>query len=58
MQDSIKNHNLNFFIVIIFILIAIFLPKGEPILLHLLRYRVFAVKDHDFIPCASHLQQH
>ena len=24
---------------------------------HLLHYRVLAVKDHSFIPCASHLQQ-
>jgi len=31
--------------------------SGEPISPHLLRYRVFAVKDHSFIPCASYLRQ-
>ena len=35
----------------------IFYLIGEPILRHLLRYRVFAVKDHSFIPCALHLTQ-
>jgi hypothetical protein len=29
--------------------------KGEPILLHLRRYRPFAVKDHSGMPCALHL---
>jgi hypothetical protein len=46
-----------FFLFLVLILIAIFLPPGEPISPHLLRYRVLAVKDHSFAPCASHLQQ-
>jgi len=35
----------------------IFYLSGEPISLHLLRYRAFVVKDHDIMPCALHLQQ-
>ena len=31
--------------------------SGVPILLHLLRYRAFAVEIHSCMPCASHLQQ-
>jgi hypothetical protein len=34
----------------------IFYLTGEPISLHLLCCKAFAVKDHSFIPCASHLQ--
>jgi hypothetical protein len=34
-----------------------FYPPGEPILPHLLRYRVLAVKDHSFAPCALYLWQ-
>jgi len=30
---------------------------GEPISLHLLRYKTFAVKDPTVMSCASHLQQ-
>jgi len=40
-----------------FILIAIFYLSGEPISLYLLRYKAFAVKDHTFMPFASHLQR-
>ena len=40
-----------------YFIIDIFYSTSEPILPHLLRYRVFAVKDHSFIPCALHLQQ-
>jgi len=39
------------------LIIDIFYPPGEPTLPHLLRYRVFAVKYHSFIPCALHLQK-
>ncbi|HHF51667.1 MAG TPA: hypothetical protein ENL46_03160 [Candidatus Aminicenantes bacterium] len=35
----------------------IFYLTGEPISQHLLCYRAFAVKNHSFIPCASHLQR-
>ncbi len=38
-------------------IISNFYPMGEPILLHLLRYSAFVVKDHNFIRCALHLQQ-
>jgi len=37
--------------------IGIFYPAGKPILMHLLRYRAFAVDNHSCIPCASHLHQ-
>ncbi len=39
------------------IYIGIFNPMGEPILMHLLRYRAFAVDNHSCIPCASHIHQ-
>jgi len=42
---------------ILYFIIGSFYPSGEPISLHLLRYRAFAVKGHDFMPCASHLQR-
>jgi len=38
-------------------IIGTFYPPGEPISLHLLRYRAFAVKGHSFTPCALHLRQ-
>ncbi len=38
-------------------IISNFYPMGEPILLHLLRYSAFVVKDHNFMRCALHLQQ-
>jgi len=40
-----------------YLIIGIFYLTGEPISLYLHRYRVLAVKDHSFAPCASHLQQ-
>jgi len=40
-----------------FLNIGILYLKGEPILLHLLRYSAFVVKDHNFMCCALHLQQ-
>jgi len=46
-----------FVFVFTFILSPFFYLTGKPISLHLLRYRVLAVKDHSFAPCASHLQQ-
>jgi len=47
-----------FFVKLNFILIiGILYLTGEPILLHLLRYSTFVVKDHNFMRCASHLQQ-
>ena len=42
---------------ITYFIIGTFYPSGEPISLHLLCYRAFAVKDHSFMPCALHLQQ-
>jgi len=42
---------------IIYINSGTFYPPGEPISPYLLRYRVFAVKYHSFIPCASYLRQ-
>ncbi len=42
----------------LFIFINVFYPSDEPILIHLLRYREFAVDNHSYIPCASHLHQH
>jgi len=39
------------------IYIGIFYPTGEPILMHLLRYRAFAVDNHSCLPCASHIHQ-
>jgi len=57
MRDPFENDYRNFFLVFIFNFNRHFFTKGEPILLHLLRYRVLAVKYHSFIPCASHLQQ-
>jgi len=39
------------------IFIGIFYLSGEPILMHLLRYRAFAVGDHSCMPCALHLHQ-
>jgi hypothetical protein len=41
----------------IFIFIGIFYPSGESILMHLLRYRAFAVDNHSCMPCALHLHQ-
>jgi len=41
----------------IIIIIGILYPLGKPILLHLLRYSPFVVKDHNFMCCALHLQQ-
>ena len=38
-------------------IIGTFYPPGETILPHLLRYSEFAVKDHSFIPYASHIRQ-
>jgi len=38
-------------------IISNFYLTGETILLHLLRYRPFVVKNHNFMRCASHLQQ-
>ncbi len=38
-------------------IIGILYLTGEPILLHLLRYSIFVVKDHNFMRCALHLQQ-
>ena len=38
-------------------IISNFYLSGEPILLHLLRYSPFVVKDHNFMRCALHLQQ-
>jgi len=46
-----------FLLFFISILIAIFYLSGEPILLHLLCTKAFAVKDHTFMPCALHLQR-
>jgi len=47
-----------FFVKLNFILIiGILYLTGEPILPHLLRYSPFVVKDHNFMCCASHLQQ-
>jgi hypothetical protein len=37
--------------------IGIFYPSGESILMHLLRYRAFAVDNHSCMPCALHLHQ-
>jgi hypothetical protein len=37
--------------------VGILYPSGEPISLHLLRYRAFAVEDHGGMPCASYLQR-
>ena len=56
-SQFIKNILLTLVHVIILLYAAIFYLLGEPILQHLLCCRVFAVKDHSFIPCASHLQQ-
>jgi len=39
------------------IIIGNFYLTGEPILLHLLRYSTFVVKDHNFMRCALHLRQ-
>ncbi|RLE07928.1 MAG: hypothetical protein DRJ06_05205 [Candidatus Aminicenantes bacterium] len=36
----------------ILIIIGIFCPSGEPILLHLFRYRALAVDDHSCLSCA------
>jgi hypothetical protein len=41
----------------LFILIGIFYPSGEPILLHLLRCDPFAVDNHSCMSHASHLRQ-
>jgi len=41
----------------LFTFIGIFYPKGEPILLHLLRCDPFAVDNHSCMDHASHLQQ-
>ncbi len=38
-------------------IIGILYLTGEPILLHLLRYSAFVVKDHNFMRCALHLQR-
>jgi len=57
MQNFSNNSYFKSFLVFIFNFNRHFITKGEPILLHLLRYRALAVKDHSFIPCASHLQQ-
>ncbi|MEA3420317.1 MAG: hypothetical protein U9Q97_01415, partial [Acidobacteriota bacterium] len=40
-----------------FLYIGILYLTGEPILLHLLRYSAFVVKDHNFMCCALHLRQ-
>ena len=37
--------------------IGIFYPSGESILMHLLRYRAFAVDNHSCMPYASHIHQ-
>ncbi len=44
----------NLFKKYLFIFIDVFYPLGEPILMHLLCYRAFAVDNHSCIPCASH----
>jgi len=41
----------------LYLFIGIFYPSGEPILMHLLRYRAFAVDNHSCIPYTSHLHE-
>ncbi len=58
MQYSFKNDYFNYFPVFVFNFNHhFFYHSGESISMHLLRYRVLAVKDHSFAPCALHLQQ-
>jgi len=58
MQDSFENGNFISFLVFVFNFNRhFFYIPGEPISLHLLRYRALAVKYHSCVPYASHLQQ-
>ena len=53
-----KIKSVAFFVKLNFIIIiGILYLTGEPILLHLLCYSPFVVKDHNFMRCALHLQQ-
>gem|GEM_PF-6216193 len=56
-SQFIKNILLTLVHAIILLYATIFYLLGEPISQHLHCCRVFAVKDHSFIPCASHLLQ-